>query len=598
MIQARTFRSIEKLLFVIALVFVALLSNPYTYGHSNHSQELTPVLALLDSSLFARDFAVQSFLEMSPRYFWQALIVFSHQLTGFPVDVIMMVINLLSHVMFFFGLLSLTEHLLYRSGIVISDGTEYYYSKLFGIFGLLAFFSITHLPSWGSKIFFNGAVPSTLAMAISIWTLVFAINQRWLAAFLSASFAIWFHFLVGLYSGLVIFPFFAIVCLKNRWFRLLVLCSFVWLAPAVFIYTKMIVNEGVVNSSHNFFDVFGMFRVPHHWVPSTGGLYRWLFDGFFVMSAIFSSWQLLARAKQKAHVWLFLSIIGVTCSGLILNYVFVEIFHSEFIGKLQFQRILPFGHLAIFSLISLYSFTLKSQSLLERVVKFLILFIPLFGTLILHKSSLSGFINAAITLAVLGVITICFVLSRKNRFNLPLLSFVFVTSFFVIVYFKPVYFDNLKPGLGVEVQKRYNFFENTGSRSLIADWLVQHTSRDDLVLYAPLGYTFYDRIQINSKRSAFFIHKNVPYTRQGVFEWATRGEMLIGTKFLPFMTSAELEEHWDLRDIASIEKIADEYNICFIVDNPKFHEKYNGELLIRETIHNKVYALWALDKCY
>ena len=589
-------KNLEKFLFISALSLISLLSNPYAFGHSNHGAELPPVLALIDPTLFERDFAVQSFLEMTPRYYWQLLLFSIQKITGLSLDIILMFINILSHFIFFWGLFSLVNGVFVSSKAKFTKNIESYNQKLFTVFGILAYFSIVLLPSWGSKIFYNNAVPSTFAMAIAIWTLVFALQRKWITAFFIAGFAIWFHFLVGLYAGLVVSLFFIIVSLRDRQINIILICFSLWLFPAIFIYISMLEEEIGLVYTHDFFEIFGLYRVPHHWVPSFVNLNVWFLDSIFLLIVLFSSWKLLKMDHQKNYVWFFLCIIIVSLCGLLLNYLFVEVFRSVFIGKLQFQRILPYGSLAGYLLIIFYSLTFKSKNIREKIIKFFIIFVPVTGTIFLHKNSFYDLINTLTTLFSIILLTIPFIIqSRKYKFYYQLIPITLLLFVFSNVYFMPSNFNQFKQDFDVEIKKRFNFFKNNETEQKINNWLIKNTAKDELILLPPVKTPL--RIELNSQRAVFFNSKNVPYSRKGFEEWATRGALLLGSDFLPFMTKKEAVNIWRDRNVIDIISIARSFDICFVIDHTGYHAEYPGELILTENHNDQIYSLWKLDYC-
>lgn len=588
--------NLEKFLFISALILIALLSNPYAFGHLNHGAELPPVMALIDPLLFKRDFAIQSFLEMTPRYYWQLLLFSIQKMTGLSLDIILMFINILSHFIFFWGLFSLVNGVFVSSKTKLTMNIQSYNQKLFSVFGMLAYFSIVLLPSWGSKIFSSDALPSTFAMAIAIWALVFALYRKWITAFFIAGFAIWFHFLVGLYAGLVISLFFTIVSLRERQIIIILVCFSLWLFPAIFIYTSMLEEEIGLVYTHDFFEIFGLYRVPHHWVPSSASLNIWLLESIFLFIVLFTSWKLLKMDNQTNYVWFFLCIIIVSLCGLLLNYLFVEVFRSVFIGKLQFQRILPYGSLAGYLLIIFYSLTFKSQNFKEKIIKFLVIFVPVTGTIVLHKNSFHDLINTLATLFSIILLTIPFIIqSRKFKFYYQLIPITMLLFVFSNIYFMPSNFNQFKQDFDLEIKKRYNFFKNNETEQKIYNWLIKNTAKDELILMPPVKTDL--RIELNSKRAVFFNNKNVPYSRKGFEEWATRGELLLRSDFLPFMKYEKTANIWRDRNVNDIIEIARSYDICFVIDRKSYHDEYPGELILSENHNGKIYSLWKLDYC-
>ena len=53
----------------------------------------------------------------------------------------------------------------------------------------------------------------------------------------------------------------------------------------------------------------------------------------------------------------------------------------------------------------------------------------------------------------------------------------------------------------------------------------------------PMGHTFLSKIQLQSQRAVYFSHKNVPYSKNAIFEWAHRLEKLINSLISKYKTN-------------------------------------------------------------
>lgn len=177
---------------LIALFFACLawLFEGYQFGHSNHGQEMPPVLAMIEPGLFPRDFAIQSFLEPGPRYFYYKLVASLSSSFDLGADRVLLLFKIISHVSFFFGVTFIIRELLDRLRLNRREWS----GKDILVAGVFLACCSFPLMSWGSKIYHPAMVPATLAAAISIWSLCFAIRQNWMIAFLFAAIATIFSF--------------------------------------------------------------------------------------------------------------------------------------------------------------------------------------------------------------------------------------------------------------------------------------------------------------------------------------------------------------------------------------------------------------------
>ena len=592
MFNISNLKNLKIVLFILCITIIAFISNPYSYGHSNHGQELPPILAMIFGDLYLNDFAIQSYLEINPRYYWQLLIAKIYDLFGLDIDETLMLIIISSTISFYTAIFFIASIL---SSHGSQKGNKTY--KLFFIAAYVSILAILPLLSWASKIFYIEAVPSTLAMGISIWSIYFAMQNKWILAYIFSGFGIFIHFLVGLYAGLVIFPFFVLYAIRNIKVVTFISCLIIWLTPAFYIYLNMLQQETESIYQYNLFEVFGLYRAPHHWIPSTGSIYLWVSDFILLSISLYCSKQLYDLDFNKKIILFFLSIITVALFGLILNYIFVEIYISEFIAKLQFQRILPYGHLAIFFLISLYAINAPSKKTIDTLKKITLICIPLIPVIIRNYRTPSQSIIAILTILIIFLIAV-FIYKRYELKKIygELILFAILLTLFTGLYFKQQYFEFFGKDLPREISSNYNFFENEGKQSNISKWLKENTGKNDVILTPPVrrGITF---IPLNAQRAVYFSDKNIPYTRDGIFEWANRLENLINRKITPFMSENEVLKAWTLNKTVNIQNLAISNNICFIMDFEDVHNDYSGHIVMKERIKKINYVLWRLDVC-
>ena len=187
-----TTSNFKSYIIILSAVLVALIVNPYSYGHSNHGQEIPPILSLLDQNLFLKDFAIQSYLEINPRYFWQLLIYYMQDIFDLSIPGSLLLILLFSSTSFFAAIFFISKILLKTN---VNSGKDL--SQLFLIFSYVSIMAMLPLLSWGSKIFYFEAIPSTLGMGVAIWSFYFALQEKWMPAYLICSISIFFHFIIG-----------------------------------------------------------------------------------------------------------------------------------------------------------------------------------------------------------------------------------------------------------------------------------------------------------------------------------------------------------------------------------------------------------------
>tara|TARA_B100000767_G_scaffold100654_1_gene96599 strand:+ start:1548 stop:3332 length:1785 start_codon:yes stop_codon:yes gene_type:complete len=586
------FSYFKIILFILCISIVAFISNPYSFGHSNHAQELPPILALIYGDLYSNDFAVQSFLAITPRYFWQLLIAFMVSSIGLGIDQSLMIIQIVS-VISFVGALYAIALFVSKEGVISNN-------KNLGLYFIVAYISIlTTMPllSWGSKIFFIEAVPGTLAMGIAIWSIYFALKKNWYAAYLCSASAVLIHFLVGIYSGLVIFPLLLLEIFKKNDFFKFIICLTIWLTPALYIYLNMLNLEPEIAGEYSFFEIFGIYRVYSVWHPSSVSIFRWFFDLCYLICGLYSSWKLFKSGFNKHILMLFVSMIVVSVLGLFINIIFVEFLKSEFIGKLQLQRLIPFGHIGVFLLISLYAINITYKNFIGRFVKFCIVCLPLLTVILAGYNSLNAIATTVLTIFITFAIAFFFYRRASiNNFFMENLVFLLFLLLFISFYFKHEFFEFKELNLLNDVRSNYGFFDDKSSHSDIARWLKFNTNKDELILTPPIRQQL-SFLQLQSQRAVYFSDKNVPYTKSGVYEWANRLQKLTNNKFNPYMSKNDVLTAWVNNPSTNIQTLAKLNNICYLIDIQNVHMDLAGKIILNEVISNKHYSLWKLDYC-
>ncbi|MDC1251804.1 hypothetical protein N8Z60_03460 [Gammaproteobacteria bacterium] len=582
---------LKAILFILSISMIAFISNPYFFGHSNHGQELPPILVLIFGDLFSNDFAVQSFLQITPRYFWQLLIAFMVNTFGLGIDQSLMIIQILSTISFIGAIFAIAS-LLSKEGGELKNRNY----KLYFIMAYVSILTTMPLLSWGSKIIFIEAIPSSLATGIAIWSIYFALNKNWFIAYIFSAFAVLIHFLVGIYAGLAILPLLLLQAVKEKDLYKLIICLTIWLIPALYIYLNMLILEPVLNEQYSFFEIFGIYRVHSVWHPSSASIFRWLSDLTLLAISFLSAWKLYKSGFNKHILLFFVSMIIVVIIGIFINIIFVEFYKSEFIGKLQFQRLVPFGHIGMFLLISLYVVNISTEDIKGKLLKFCSACLPLVTIIIVNYRSPVEPALAFLTILSSFTLAYCFY-KRASIKDVFVETFIFIIIFllFITLYFKQDFFDLIDPDLKKHVSSNYRFLDDEDSHYDISKWLKLNTDKDELILTPPVRNLAL--LSLQSHRAVYFSDKNIPYTKKGVYEWANRLENLTNFKFNPYMNRDEVLDAWMNNSTANIEKLAKLNNICFLIDIKNAHSDYAGKVILNEFIYDEEYSLWKLNDC-
>ena len=626
---------------------LTILARGYIFPYANHGQEIPPIMARIDPSLFINDFAIQSFLSPGVRFYYQHIIAFMVGNLGFSFSGAYGLLYSLALVSFIAGILCIAYYLSTISGIFSVHAH-------FTMAAVLLFWSLSPLYSWGSAIMPSSALPSTFAMGIAIWGIYNALKGRWILTYALFGLAAILQFLVGFLPGLVFGPAFLRDTIRQRNWGQGGLAMTLWGTGLAVVYIPMAINSQATPANFDFLSVFGLYRVPHHWVPSTANAVEWLSDTALVIATLALSWDLYRKGNATIRPLALLCGYGLVVATLavIANYLFVEVWPITLIGKLQFQRIMPFGHLCAMMLLFVFSVALWRQkqygSLIVLIVSPLFMLWGLIVTIVVSAFLLgkakerwgqtglllisliispmlhtawhllkgnpsvvgTGFSTSPIEvvfylfLLILLVGIGTFISLRDGLFRNVVMIFGTIGLFaftWMLFRIQEVQKTNICIGNKARVEKivrvvnnrfSWNKMYNTPLASL-AEALRVHTEPDQIVMLPPWGP--FDYFQMISQRPAYFSHKTVPYTDYDVWLWSERGAKLLGTKLRPFMTEKEIVFLFSHRSAHELASIAQQEGIYYIISRKDWHGDMPGTLIAEDGYGKDIWALWRLD---
>lgn len=586
--------SVQAIAFGLIMAVITLLFRGYVFPHTNHGQEIPPVLALLNPQLFQNDIAVQSFLLPGPRFVYEYIVTGLTVATGFHVSAIIFILNVAAHISFFAALLFISGALLSKvPDDKVDRGAQFFLASCLSI-GVIIEFS-----SWGSQVISSSGIPSTFAMALAPWGIYFALREGWIKAYLFLALATLLQFLVGFLLGATLLPALALSLYRTRRVSVGLAAIGLWLGAALAIYIPMALAARPTPPDFDFLRIFGLYRVPHHWVPSTASPLLWLSDLALVFTSIVAFFLLPKDTpRQTATAMTLLGMVLVSVACVILNYVFVEIYPIELIGKLQFQRIMPFGHFAILCLIlTLFApRTLEISFSWRNLVRFGVLFafIPI--------AVLSAFGKGTDTLRLLflvyaiGLTAISFSISSRLRGLLVAAMTAGAAATLLVVFILPPLLGPSKIMSRIQTRYAINNSDHLEGKK-ISDWLRTQTPVDAIFLTVPYSGIFEDTLQFRSERSAYATFKNVPYDNYSTYVWSERIKALINHSLDPFMPVSAHVQLWEQRTAGDIAAIAHANGVCYIVDIESVHPDFPGKILVTEQIQGQTWALWQLNDC-
>ena len=515
----------------------------------------------------------------------------------------------------------------------------------------MLFWSLSPLYSWGIAIMSSSALPSTFAMGIAIWGIYFALKDRWILSYGLFGLAAILQFLVGFLPGLVFGPAFLRDMFTRRNWGQVLPAMILWGAGLAVVYLPMLLTSQPAPADFDFVAIFGQYRFPHHWIPSSANAIEWLSDTALVISTLTFTWSLRKSTPAIRRLALLCSSgLLVSTLAVIVNYLFVEVWPVTMIGKLQFQRIMPFGHLCamISSLMVSVALWQKRQygSLAALIIAPLFmlwgLIVAVVVTAFLANKAIGRTGQTALLLLLLVISPVLHTVWHVVKGN-SVIGAGFSTSIMEAVSYLILLVSLI--GIAAFISLRNGLFRNTsiavGLFSLytmiwllfniqafqkndiwicdkvcfekmttmaskrwslnkmsnlplasLAEALRVHTEPNQVVMLPPCGP--FEYFQLISQRPSYFVHLNVPFTDYGVWLWGERGAKLLGNKLQPFMTEKKIAFLFSQRSSYELASLAQKEGISYVVSRKDWHGDMPGTLLYEDTYGKDIWALWRL----
>lgn len=538
-------RTIDIIIFVIFVGTITTIFG-YHFGTSNHTEELPKVLRLLNPHYLAQDFFVNATTGFDPRFFYSRLLATLGTFIWLPV--LYLLLTWLINVS-----VTLITYLITRDFFHGSNFIAMIASAL-----VMSVASIS--PGGEASLFAKMLIPLYLAMPFCLLSLWAGIRRRPILCGLLALFASFIHPLVAVMSGMVGLGTMGISILldinhgiKNNLKKIAIEMSTVVITAiilAVFTLIIWIIPQKTFLESRQFIALLS-FRAPHHYIPSTFGLHKYVTTIAFLLG-FFISWKWWhddPQADKRLARDLLIAIIIVL--GLFVGgYVFVEIFPSRFWATLQAFRynfIIRWLGLIVFARTIVY-FLQKGGSysgwlfligsgpiqplfmLLGHVVDYfrkrVELILPIQAVnlglgLVLLAASIAlmefGSIAESNSLFLFAFITFWFLTLPKRWYRrfVPILLMCLIISMFAVnryqrVPFLSFYLDRYQPIITLQDSKGPDVETAIFSR--------EKTSADAVFLTPP----FFDQFRLIAQRATVVDFKNLSFKDRALVEWKER----------------------------------------------------------------------------
>ena len=597
----------STLLIYTLMISSALMIYGFVFPSANNIIEIPPVMALLNPEIFKHDYYVQDSLKVTPRYYYQYLIFWVTRL-GLSIPQTYFFIYLLAFSSFIIGLYFLGN----RFGRSKLSSACLIFLGLFAVSGNVGYVSI----------FRPEPIPAVLAMGLSIWGIYFSFCRRWNLGYLFFGLACIIQFLIGLLPGILFCPILLLDYFKQNKLTKSILPLLILMAFAALIYLPMVINGSTSSgeiSNEEFVFLYGYIRQPHHIIPSSFPIQNWrsflslMISGFLFISA---SQKLSKNDKNNFFIIICMSLIL-----LLLGYVFVEIYPTALIAKLQFARTTPFAQLIV--LISLSVLITEHYDKKNFSLCFLLLLLPInkngnlllllvaIGFTILRGTNNLQILRSRWTTWMTGLGVLLFILLYPPSASISatviskriigkfllffVLSFPFWKEKILSLNYrvKVMAYGLLFASYSLFLLGLLNVLPKQISRILPKSIRIAQVNNDELnqlalriknsitpdaLVLTPPSMT---RFRFYSQRSVVYNFYCSPYTDEGIIEWKERLTEIVGT-IRPPLSLRNIDYFYRKRTESELIDIAKKHQADYILTRNSWHSNFQDRILDRQ----------------
>ena len=307
-----------SLFLALATLTVYLLWRTYYFGGGNHDDLAPYILHLLNPDILASDWLVSTLSERIGHrtgVIW--LLSLPARLVGLPVT---------------FGV-GYVLSWFFMAGALYQISFNLNPDRIAATGTVVAAMLLTPFFTLGSNdLVIPQFTGSTLAWTLSLWSIVMYQHNRPAASGLILGITACLQALIGLQVALIIG---LMMVWSRQSLRNILIYGIVFTMVAMVGVAPMVVQHwGSEPTSPSMFYLIFEFRAPHHYIPTQFVLNRSIQFGVLLLMGIISLFAL--DKEQRVFPVRMLVIIGVVC---LASFLGVEVFRSEFIGKLQLFKL-------------------------------------------------------------------------------------------------------------------------------------------------------------------------------------------------------------------------------------------------------------------
>lgn len=319
------------LLFCIAAGLLATLWG-YNYSAGNAEEQLPFIYRALDSSFLTNDFFTNTFSLYGPRTFFSEFIAFFARLI--PLATTLFLLTLIANITIAFISARVSQYFFPRSRFSV-------FLAAAGILTLKTFWL-----GYSNIIYRNFLEPEHLAMPLILLGFYLILKRRYIPAALSFGVASFFHALLGLELGWILFSVVVLDLIVQKLRRephktKLLPLGISLLVLGVFSFALL--NPYILQPSipaDEFIRLVAYVRHPHHYLPSTFETWQYAQAAVYLLGFGFAFWFALKRSGSLQAHKRFLIAIGIITALLCLGgYLFVEVWPSRLWTSAQMFRL-------------------------------------------------------------------------------------------------------------------------------------------------------------------------------------------------------------------------------------------------------------------
>jgi hypothetical protein len=579
------------------VIIGALMATGYIFPIGGNFPEVPPIEFMLNPELYKNDYYVQEMVKFNPRYYYYYIIYFVANL-GLTIPL----------VHFIYQFLAFASFLLAGNAII----NIYTNSKLPAAAMAFLCIAASFTDVGNTLIFSTKSVPSTFAMAFAIWGIYFSLRQKWLTGYFCFGLACLLQLLVGLLPGLMMMPILIIESVNKRNFKKLIWSIGLLGLMASIVYVPMLLTGTTSTQTIDnaeFVYIHAKVRNPHHILPSNWDIGNWFNFICFIIGGLLcikNSDSLREEDKVKFYI-----LIGTSIFGLLLNYIFVEVYPIAFIAKLQLARTVPFAQIIIFIAACLTVDRLYQEQ--QIAISFLLLIsltLPLRGIVFLGLSIwlTQNYVflrrySILLWIVTVGTLFFSLIYPLTDSWEIMVDRIISIPIFFSILAF-PFILEKTPASTAIKQTVTHtlalittatlvlgvagilpkpilNIFQTrininavpSDDLNRLALRFAQTSSQDSLVLIPPSVTSF----QYFSQRAIVVNFKNFPFTETGIKEWKNRMEAILGLPLNPQMIWGG-NDLFSRRSSADLVKVARNYNADYILTRSDWHLNIQGKI--------------------